>query len=68
MESNDKLRETDIKIRTCYYFDDVIIIHDLDLDKILIDEKSYKNLLIYEVAYKTSYRAKPLHIISVKVD
>ena len=24
MESNDKLKEIDIKNRTCYYFDDII--------------------------------------------
>ena len=37
MESNDKLK--DIKIRTCYYFDDIIKINDFDLDKIFIDER-----------------------------
>ena len=41
MESNDKLKEIDIKIRTCYYFDDIIKIEVSDPDNILIDEKSY---------------------------
>ena len=41
MESNDELKEIDIKNRTCYYFDHIIKIEDFDLDKILIDEKSY---------------------------
>ena len=33
--------EIDIKNRTCYYFDDIININDLDLDNISLDEKSY---------------------------
>ena len=41
MESNDKLKESDIKNHTRYYFDDIIKIEDFDLDNILIDEKSY---------------------------
>ena len=41
-ESNDNLKEIDIKNRTCYYFDDVAKIKDFDLDKLLIDEKSYE--------------------------
>ena len=41
MESNDELKEIDIKNRTCYYFDHIIKIEDFDLNNILIDEKSY---------------------------
>ena len=38
MENNEfsKIR---IKNRTCYYFNDIIKIEDIDFDKILIDEK-----------------------------
>ena len=39
MESNDQLKETDIKNRTCYYFDDVIKIEDFDPENILINKK-----------------------------
>ena len=46
MESSDKLKEIDINNRTCYYFDDIIKIGDFDLDNILIDGKSYKNILV----------------------
>ena len=41
MESNDKLKEIDIKYRACCYFNGIIKIEDFDLDDILIDEKSY---------------------------
>ena len=35
MDSNDKLKEIHTKIRTCYYFDDIIKIEYFDLDNIL---------------------------------
>ena len=37
MKSTDELKETSIKNRTCYYFDDPIKIEDFDFDNILID-------------------------------
>ena len=42
MESNDKLKEIDIKNRTCYYFDDIIKMEDFDFNNMLIDKKSLK--------------------------
>ena len=42
IDSNDELKEIDIKTRTCYYFDDIIKIEDFSLENILIDEKSHK--------------------------
>ena len=39
MESNDQLKETDIKNRTFYYFDDIIKIEDFDPENILINKK-----------------------------
>ena len=53
MESNVKLKEIDIKNRACYYFDHIIKIEDFDLDNILIDEKSYENILIYSISNKS---------------
>ena len=50
--NNDKSKEIDIKNRTCYYCDNIININDIDLN-ILLDEKSYKNILICDVVYKT---------------
>ena len=49
MKSNDELKETDIKNRKCYCFDDIIKIEDFDFD-ILIGEKSYKNILVYGIS------------------
>ena len=44
MESKNELKEIDIKNCTCYYFEDIVKIENLDLDNILMDEKSYKNV------------------------
>ena len=68
MASNGKLKDIDIKNRTCYYFDDVIKINDFNLDNILIDEKLYKNILVYNISYKTLIDDKPLRIRFDKID
>lgn len=60
--------EINIKNQKCYYFDDKISINDLDLDKILLKERSYDNIWIYEVACKTPYAVKLLCSIFDEVD
>ena len=52
MDSNDELKEMNIKNRTSYYFDDIIKIEDFNLDNILINEKSYENILVYNIHTK----------------
>ena len=42
MDSNDELKEIDIKNRACYYFDDIIKTEDFSLHNISIDEKFTK--------------------------
>ena len=41
---------------------------DFGLDKILINEKLHKNILIYNVSYKTLIGSKPLWIRFDKID
>ena len=59
MESEDKLKEVDIKNRTCYYFDDIIRFWDRDIDfnDILLSKKLYKekyqNILIDDISNET---------------
>ena len=65
---NNELQKVCIKICTCYYFDDLIKFQDFDFDKILLGERSYKNMLIYAISYKTLIGAKPLDIVFDKVD
>ena len=76
MEIKDELKETGIKNRTCYYFDDIMRAWGIDIDTdfsdTLLNKKLYKekieNILIYEISYKTSMGAKPLRIRYDKVD
>ena len=50
MESN-KLNKADIEYHRCHYFDGITKIESFDFDNILIDEKSYENILIYNISY-----------------
>ena len=68
LESNDGLKEINIKNRLCYYSDDIIKTEDFNLDNILIDEKSFENILIYNISYKPLSDAKPLRIRFDKID
>ena len=51
-----------------YYFDDIMKIEDFDFDNILLNEKSYENILIYDVLYETFIGVKTLRIMLDKVD
>ena len=67
MESDNKLKQTDTKNDTCFYFNVIITFEVFDFD-ILINKKSYKNILVYNIPYKTLNSAKPLHIRFDKID
>ena len=49
MESKDELKEIDIKNRTCYYFDNVMKDIDISFSDILLDEKLYENISVYDI-------------------
>ena len=68
MESNNNLKEVDVKYCTCYFFDGVIKIEHFDLDNILKDEISYENILVYIISYKSLIDSKSLSIRFNKVD
>ena len=44
-KSGHKLK--DIKNRTCYYFNDIFKFENFDMDNVSLDEKLYKNILVY---------------------
>ena len=50
MENNGNLKEINIKNHTFYHFDDIIKFEDFDFDNILIDEKLYGNILLYNTS------------------
>ena len=45
----------------------IIKTEDFDFDNILLDEKSYENILNYEISYKTLIGSKPLRVRFDKV-
>ena len=71
MKGKNELKEFDIKNCTCYYFDDIMRVRDIDFSNILLDEKSYKtqeNILIYGISCKTFMGSIPLWISFNKID
>ena len=66
----------DISIKNHKFFDDIINIKKFDPNNIKIDEKSYKNILIYYIGYVTVKDSKyikinsanPLYLIFSKVN
>ena len=65
---NNEFKKVCIKIRTGYYFDDIIKLEDFDIHNTFIDEKSPQNILIYDISYKTLIDSKPLRIRFNKID
>ena len=61
----NKVKDIDIKNSTYYFFDDIINMKNFDLNNIKIDEKSYKDILIYYIGYVTIKDLKYLKINSV---
>ena len=68
LKSNDKLKKVSTKNHTCYYSYDIIKFEDFDIDNILIDEKSYENILVYSISLKNLMGAKHLRIRFNKID
>ena len=67
-ESKNELKEIDVKNRTCYYFDAISKAGIFNVNNILIDEKPYKNILVYSILYKSLIESKHLPIRFDKVD
>ena len=67
MESNDELKEIDIKHCACYYSDDIRV-GDFGFNNFLLSSKLFENTLIYDISYKTFMSARALGISFDKVD
>lgn len=59
-----RVREINIKNRTHYLFYDMIDIKN----EIKTDERSYKNILLYYIAYVTLNNVKPFYLIINKIN
>ena len=68
------VKDISIKIRTYYFLNGIINIKNVDPNNTKIDEKSYKNTLIYYIGYETikkdlkMYSVNPLYLIFNKVN
>ena len=72
-----KVKQTETKNRTCYFYNDIINIEEFDSNLLKIDKKSYKDIDIYYIGYITIkkigdyeniYSVNPLYLIIGKVD
>ena len=69
MKTSNKVKDITIKNRTYYFFNEIISIENFDVNNIKIDEKSYKNILIYCIGYVKIkkeikiYSVNPLYLI-----
>ena len=72
-----KVKQTDTKNRTCYFYNDIINIEEFDSNLLKIDKKSYKDIDIYYIGYITIkkiddceniYSVNPLYLIIGKLD
>ena len=64
---SNKVKDIDIKNRTYYFFNNIINRKSFDPNKIKIDEKSYKIIVIYYIGYVTIKDLKYLKIYSVNL-
>ena len=62
---SDKIEDIDIKSSTCYFFNGIINIKNFDPNKMKINEKLNKNILIYYIGYRTIKDSKYVKINSV---
>ena len=66
---SNKVKDIKIKNRPYYFFNDIIAMENFYPNNIKIDEKSYKNILIYNIRYVTikeyvkTYNVNPLYLI-----
>ena len=65
MKINNNIKDIKIKNYTYNFFDDIVNIKGFDPNNIKIDEKLYKNILIYYIAYVTVKKLKYVKINSV---
>ena len=65
VKMSNKFKNIDIKNHLYYFFDNIINLKIFDPNKIKIDEKSYKNILIYYIGYMTIKDLQYLKINSV---
>ena len=62
---SNKVKDTAVKNRTYYFFNDMIHVRKFDPNNIKLDENSYKNILIYYIGFVTIKDSKYVEVYSV---
>ena len=62
---SNKIKDIDMKNHTYYFFDDIANIKNFDPNKIKVDEKSYRNIFIYNIGFVTVSDLKQVKINSI---
>ena len=62
---SNKVKEIDIKTKLTTFFNDISNLKNFDLNNTKIDEKSYKDILIYYIGYVTIKYSKYVKINAV---
>ena len=60
------LKQLILKSRTCYYFDNIMKVEDINVYNILLGETSYENILVYNILYKKFIEQKFCVLGSIK--
>ena len=68
MENKNESKEISIKNHAYYYFNDIIKIEDSGINNIVIDERPYENILVYNISYKSLIDSTLLRIRFDKID
>ena len=59
-----KVKQTEIKIQSYYFYNDIINIEEFDSNLLKIDKKSYKDIDIYYIGYITIKKLVIMKIIT----
>ena len=68
MKSKNEFKGSNITSRACYYFDNKINGSKINFNNILLNEKLYEVISVYNISYKTRASPEPLRIWLDKID
>ena len=68
MKSKNEFKGINITSRACYYFDNKINGSKINFNNILLNEKLYEIISVYNISYKTRASPEPLRIWLDKID
>ena len=64
---SNKIKDISLKNHTYFFFNNVLDIKEFDPNNIKIDEKSHKNILVYQIGYMRIKDLKYVKVSGVKL-